>query len=107
MAGTAHAQREQPPVKAVPPVAVDLDPGDQLTVTVGCERFTFKDGSHFDVGPLSVTGRLRSDEDPSRCYTRLYQSALVLFEVEFQTKLRGFVDRWVIAGDALAEDPRA
>lgn len=87
MVGQAQASRERP-VRAL-----DVDAGTVITVTVGAERFGFPDGSHFEVGPMSIAGVLRSEETPAACYARLYEAGLVLLEVEFQTKLEAFCSR--------------
>ena len=88
MAGQAQARLPQV-ARDVP----DLNEGDILSVTLGCEVFKFADGCSFAVGPLACTAEVRPGETGQQCYTRIYESCIVLFQVEYETKLKGFVLR--------------
>ena len=80
------------------PVEGDLDPGDELGVTLGAETFRPVKYNAFSVGPISVRVRVRQGEKAADAYARARRMAEVAFEAEFELKRQGFAKRHAEVG---------
>jgi hypothetical protein len=71
----------------------DEDGFEELTVTWGREHVQAVQFCGFDVGPFSLTVRLRDGESVESAYERAQARLSKVAEVEFSRKLREHLDR--------------
>lgn len=64
--------------------------GDLVTVSKGKENFSPVAYNTFEVGPLSIEGRVRGGESYDQAYARLSLVLETLFEAEFDIKLQSY-----------------
>lgn len=62
----------------------EFHPGDQLSITIGAEKYSPVKYRSFDVGPFSATVVVRPDETGADAAMRCYRVLLELNEAEFQ-----------------------
>jgi hypothetical protein len=81
----------------------DLDDGDQVTWTVGKETFCPVKFHAFEVGPISVTTRVRPREATGAALARARAVANVAWNEEYEEKLAGHLERVRQASGAARE----
>jgi hypothetical protein len=81
-----------------PGLGQDLDEGDALTVTLGKELFSPVRYHSFEVGPITVTIKVRSGEASDDAFMRAHRILDVMFEAEFDLKRKQFAERMVESG---------
>lgn len=84
-----------------PGLGQDLDEGDRVVLSSGRERYEVvpgNPGSGFEVGPVSVSVKLRSGEGVRDLFMRGHRVLDAAFEAEFALKRMQFWDRLGEAG---------
>lgn len=69
----------------------NTDAGDSLTVTIGKEIIFPVKFNGVEVGPLSMTVRVRAGETAGQAYTRARIVLEHLFETEFAVRMKDFI----------------
>ncbi len=76
-----------------------IDEGDAVTFTLGKEVYWPHRSAGYEVGPFSVTVRLRKGESPEDLAKRAHHFLDVLFEAEFELKRKQFRERLGESGE--------
>lgn len=69
-----------------------LGPGDEVAFTVGREGFTPVKFHTFEVGPFTVTTKVREGETGAEAVARARVAAQAIFDAEYKRKLDAYLD---------------